>query len=101
MSYQEILKPYQEEVAERYPLVMERIEQIRREKTVPQPYRDYFYKAASFLQEIKQEEEIITGGQADNRTLEEWQQINHKLYEEILPENYGKSYGNPAYVREI
>lgn len=101
MSYQEILKPYQEEVAERYPLVMERIEQIRREKTVPQPYRDYFYKAASFLQEIKQEEEIITGGQADNRTLEEWQQINHKLYEEILPENYGKSYGNPAYAVEM
>lgn len=100
MSYQEVLKPYREEVAERYPLVMERIEQIRMEKTVPQPYRDYFYKAASFLQEIKQEEEIITGGQAENRTLEEWHQVNHRLYEEILPENYGKSYANPAFAVE-
>ncbi len=98
MSYQEVLKPYREEVAERYPLVMERIEQIRMEETVPQPYRDYFYKVASFLQEIKQEEETITGGQADSRTSSQWQQINHKLYEDILPENYEKSYANPAFA---
>lgn len=101
MSYQEVLKPYREEVAERYPLVMERLEQIETEETVAEPYRDYFRKVAQFLQMLKKEEEVLTGGGADKRTFEEWQKVNHGLYEEILPENYGKSYDNPAFAEEV
>lgn len=100
MSYQEVLRPYREEVEERYPLVMERIEQIVTEETVQKPYREYFRQAALFLQEIEKEEAAITGGAADRRTLEEWQQVNRSLYQEILPENYEKSYANPAWAVE-
>lgn len=101
MSYQEVLKPYREEVAERYPLVMGRISQITEEETVPQPYRDYFCQAALLLQEIQKEEAAVTEGQADRRSLEEWQQVNHQMYEEVLPENYAKSYANPSYAVEM
>ena len=101
MSYQEILTPYREEVAERYPLVMERIERISTEETVPLPYREYFQQAALFLQQIKKEEAVITAGQADKRSLKEWQQINRSLYEELLDGNYEKSYANPAYAVQM
>ncbi len=98
MSYQEILKPYREEVAERYPLVMERVELMSTEETAALPYRDFFCQAALFLQELRKEEAEITEGRAEKRTQEEWQSINKKLYEEILPENYEKSYANPSYA---
>lgn len=32
--------------------------------------------------------------------MEELQENNHRLYEDILPENYDSSYGNPAYARK-
>ena len=101
MSYQEVLKPYREAVEERYPLVMERIERIGEEETVPQPYRDYFRQVALFLQRLRKEEAEITEGKANTRTLEEWQQVNRGLYEEILPANYEKSYANPAYAVKV
>ena len=101
MSYQEVFKPYREEVEERYPLVMERVEQIETEETVAQPFRDYFRQVALFLQTIRKEEEELTGGRAENRTLEEWQKINRELYQEILPENYEKSYANPAFAEKM
>lgn len=101
MSYQEVLKPYREEVAERYPLVMERIEQIETEETVAQPFRNYFRQVALFLKAIRKEEEEITSGHAKNRTIQEWQKVNHALYEEILPENYEESYANPAFAEKM
>ena len=75
MSYQEILKPYREEVAERYPLVMERVELMSTEETAALPYRDFFCQAALFLQELRKEEAEITEGRAEKRTQEEWQSI--------------------------
>ena len=32
--------------------------------------------------------------------LEEWQQINHEMYADILPEHYAQSFGNPEYAVE-
>ena len=42
MGYCEVWQPYREAVKERYPLVLERLEQIETEETVKQPYLDYF-----------------------------------------------------------
>ncbi|MEG0961906.1 MAG: aminopeptidase [Lachnospiraceae bacterium] len=100
MSYQEIWQPYREDVQERYELVMERLEEIKSEETVKTPYLSYFRQVADFLRKLKELEEKITCGQAKEWTLEEWQQINHKLYEDILPQNYEMSFGNPKYAVE-
>lgn len=98
MGYQEILKPYTEEAEERYGLVMERLHEITTEETVQSPYREYFQHVAGFLLKLKEEEAKIAGKVV--RTLKEWETVNRELYEEILPENYGKSYGNPDYAAE-
>ena len=34
------------------------------------------------------------------KNLEELQEQNHELYQDILPENYENSYGNPAYAQK-
>ncbi|MCI8483918.1 MAG: aminopeptidase [Lachnospiraceae bacterium] len=100
MSAQEIWQPYREEVKERFPLVMERLEKIETEETVDQPYREYFRQAASFLVRLKKLEEEVTEGRWQKKSLEEMQQENRELYAEVLPESYEQSYGNPAYAAE-
>lgn len=81
-------------IQERYDLTVERIAAIPQEHTVPEPFDDFFWKTASFLLMLHH---------ADvhkERSLVEWQAFNRQLYEDILPENYGSSYGNPAFSVE-
>lgn len=67
MGYREIWQPYREEVEERFPLVMGRLEQIETEETVKQPYRDYFRQVAAFLQKLGALEEEIASGDWEKR----------------------------------
>ena len=85
---------------ERYALAMERIEEMMREQTVPAPFDSYFRSVAGFLIQMKQVREQLILGEAETFTLEQWQQMNHKMYEDILPENYDNSYGNPVFAVE-
>ena len=81
---------------ERYELAAGRIREIQGEELVPSPYRDFFQKEAVFLTKAVMAYE-------EDRTLlslEELQEENHSFYEDILPENYGSSYGNPAFASE-
>lgn len=96
MGYQEIFKESNEEVQERYELMMERIMAIRTENNVPEKYQDYFKKAAEFICLADQVLSQKTAGQLDSRNLEECEAVNHQLYADILPENYDESYANPA-----
>lgn len=62
MSYQEFWQPYREIVEERFPLLVERLEQIQSEETVSRPYLAYFQHTASFLEKLcRLEEEIYLG----------------------------------------
>ena len=98
MGYQEIWQPYREEVEERFPLVMGRLEQIMAEETVPQPYRGYFRQASSFLLRLAALEQEITSGEWAKKSLGELAEENKSLYQEILPGHYGKSYASPGYA---
>lgn len=100
MTYCKVWQPYREEVKERYPLVMERLEQIETEETVKQPYLSYFRHAAAFLRQLGALEAEVTSGAWEKKSLEEMSRKNRSLYEEILPEHYAKSYGNPSYAAE-
>ncbi|WP_394917742.1 aminopeptidase [uncultured Robinsoniella sp.] len=87
---------------ERYDLCMERIAQIASEETVAAPFVDYFQKMASFIMQMKELFEKICSGEPDGYSCEQWEELNHSLYEDILPENYADSYGNPDYaVRKL
>lgn len=85
-----------EMVRERWELVFQRIREIPGEKAVPELYREYFDSAACFLYQVGQiacEEDPGAG-----LSLELLQKRCDSLYRDILPGQYGRSYGNPAWA---
>lgn len=98
MGYQKFWNSYREEVKERFPLVEERLQKIITEETVAGRWREYFQRTAAFLGRLCALEEEITAGNYFKKGLKQLQTENHALYEDILPENYAKSYANPAYA---
>lgn len=87
-------------VEERFALAAERIAQIAGKAEVPEPFDGYFQRTAAFILQIKELLAEISEGRTKEYSLEKWQQVNHALYEDILPEQYETSYGNPAYAVE-
>jgi len=83
---------------ERYELAKGRICEIGEECVKGDAYSLYFRKTASFLQDIVQTYEEAQSGELYKATMETLQEKNRKLYEDILPENYEESYGNPVYA---
>lgn len=81
---------------ERFALAEERIAEICTEKEIKEPFEEFFQRTAEFLKKtgkiLKREQEKLS--------LEELKAENTALYEELFPENYETSYGNPAYATE-
>lgn len=86
---------------ERFSLMRERISEIRKEELVKDPYRDFFRKTGDFILEICGIHSRIREGWLEKATIEELKENNYRMYEDILPEHYEESYGNPAYARKI
>ncbi|WP_373217177.1 aminopeptidase [Ruminococcus sp. 5_1_39BFAA] len=78
---------------ERYELAKVRTAQIVTEDAAAEPFRDFFQRTAAFL--------VKTIGVMDEEkcelSLEQLKERNRGFYQDILEENYGTSYGNPAY----
>lgn len=83
---------------ERYELSMERIRQICEEGETAEPFRTFFQKEAGFLVRMDELAQSVRQGTLWDLTLEQHRAQNHELYEEILPENYEKCFGNPTYA---
>ncbi len=83
---------------ERYSLATGRIHEICSEGTVPAPFCDFFQKTARFLVQMEDLKNCLDSGAAQDYTLRQWEQLNNALYYDILPEQYGMSYANPAYA---
>lgn len=83
---------------ERYMLSMGRIKEISTEFAVQEPFLTYFRKVASFIGML--EEEINDHKIRKEYSFEELKDINRRLYEDVLPDNYEKSYANPSYAAE-
>ena len=77
---------------------MERILEIPSEERVAEPYRSYFNQMAAFTAQIEELARLQLREDLDAFTLEELQQLNDRLYADILPEHYTESYANPAYA---
>ncbi len=85
-------------VEERYELAVERIREMQAEQTVAEPFRHCFRKMSEFVIMINELKELIYGGSYDSFTLDELEAWNRRLYEDIFPENYEKSYANPSFA---
>lgn len=93
-------KEYEEVLAERCQLAVERIREIGGEDLMQPEFGDYFKRTAEFLLLLEETRQFLKSGKAKQASLKELQKRNKSLYEDILPENYEKSYGNPAFAVE-
>ena len=83
---------------ERYHLALERILEIPGESICQEPFRTYFHRMASFVEQMNQTWDLVESGELRKLSLECLQEHNRALYEDILPEHYEESYGNPDYA---
>ena len=93
--------PVDELAKERYDLAVERIREIREEKTVAEPYLEFFTKTAGFLEEMIRLRDRVEAGEMKKLSLEELRRENTQCYQDILPENYPTSYASPDYAAKI
>lgn len=98
MKILEILQEENNEIRERYELARERIALIPSEESVREPLRDYFVEMSKFVKQLTEAAELVVSEKLYKLSLQELQRLNFELYEDILPEHYGDSYGNPAYA---
>ena len=85
-------------VEERYNLAVDRIGDIKEERTVDVKFRDYFVKVAEFIHLIDGTKKKIEDHTFDGMQIEELAAWNKKLYSDILPEHYRESYAHPDYA---
>lgn len=101
MNYYQLFQKENEEVEERFLLIKERIAQIPLEKSVEEPFRDYFVKMAEFVCAMYELCHRMKSGEWKNYTLEQWKKQNDMLYQDIAGDNYKTSYANPEYSVKI
>lgn len=86
---------------ERYYLALERIMKITSEETVQEPYRSYFQHVAYFLLRIHDVRDSYHTMIRERMPLEKLEAEMQMLYYDVLPQNYGSSYANPAYAVKV
>jgi leucyl aminopeptidase (aminopeptidase T) len=87
-----------EVMEERYKLSADRLSEMENEHLSNENFDRYFHEVKDFLLMVTQTREWICRGGFEKASLEELSERNKKLYEDILPENYHESYGNPTYA---
>lgn len=86
---------------ERLSLALERIREIPDERLASdetEGFTDYFTAVAKFLIQIDETRAFLEADGLQKASLEELTERNHALYVDIMPENYEKSYANPAFA---
>ena len=87
-----------EVLQERYELAAERLKGIAQESVGHPALDEYFGKMAAFAETLTGYYAFVERGGMAEAPLEELESWNRRLYGDILPENYGQSWGNPVYA---
>lgn len=110
MDYRAGFTEENENVTERMELMKERIAQINLNPSVcenivsdsdtdlVEKLNDYFAKVSGFIKKLIKTYDIIVKDDFQEMSFEELKKLNYRLYEDVLPENYEKSYANPAFA---
>lgn len=102
MRFREQFEDENRFIAERYELAKERIIKIISEETVQEPYRSYFKRTAEFITEVCSLWKKLSDKRMEEASEDELENLNQRLYADILPDAYEKSYANPAWaVKEL
>lgn len=100
MDYREAFAEENAEVKERYQLALERIQSIRQEETVQEPFLSYFRQAAEIVEAADKQRDLDIR-RCMQYTEEVLERQNLAFYEELLPEQYEHSYANPQYAVRV
>lgn len=90
-----------EEVRERYELVMNRILELRGEHNVEEKYWPYFRRLADIFMMVDETLKKEERGALDRRDISECEETSWQFYYELLEGNYDRSYANPAVAAEL
>lgn len=85
-------------LTERLELALSRIRKIPGEHFGVAAFEEYFSSVAEFLLQIEETAKFLEKGGPKTASMEELRERNHRLYADILPGHYEKSYANPAYA---
>lgn len=88
-------------IEERYELAVGRIQEMKEEDTVDARFRDYFLRTADFILMVHELKGLIYEGRYRKLPLSELEKWNKRLYGDILPGAYEKSYADPAYAAGV
>lgn len=89
-----------EVLEERRELAILRIREIAEEGFPKEGFDACFKQMAQFLLLIEDNRAFLEQGGLESASIEELENRNHALYQDVLPENYGNSFGNPGYAAE-
>lgn len=85
---------------ERFNLSYDRICQISETQEVAQQYKEYFRQVADFIKLVNDSYEKVQKGYILQAPIEDVRAMNYALYEDIIGENYEKSFANPTVASE-
>ncbi len=101
MGYREYYAQANEEAAERYDLVMERIYMLREEHTVPEKYWHYFRRIADLFVLVDETLKKEALGELDRRDIFECEETSWQFYYELCEGNYDRSFANPRVATKL
>ena len=84
-----------EMIGERYQLAVSRIKEIKNEKLGMPEFDEYFRTVSGFIEMMDDTLKWSIDGGLEKDSMEELGKRNKALYEDILPEHYDSSFGNP------
>ena len=88
---------FDDNVAERYALAIERISQINNDCEIKnKSHADYFSKVSAFIMLMDRLKTDVENKAFDDMSLEELDEYNNILYADVAGEAYDKSYANPC-----
>ncbi len=84
-----------EMIGERYQLAVSRIKEIKNEELGMPEFDEYFRFVSGFIEIMDDTLKWSIDGGLEKDSIEELGKRNKALYEDILPEHYDSSFGNP------
>lgn len=90
---------FEDNLMERYELAIQRIEEIYENCAVQNSdISDYFIRTAGFIKSMKQLKNDLDSGFMNSALMDQLSNRNTALYQDIIGNNYDKSYANPTYA---
>lgn len=92
---------FKDNLDERFDLSFERIKEISLNPELENKSLASYYKSvAAFIVKLEGLYRDLKAGKLENLSLEELSKLNKSLYEDVLVENYDKSYANPTFSKK-